>query len=378
MLNPISSPTYRRDLSGTDLNSIQDITRQIQDSITSTLSQTFGATSSSGSIASFFDSLTDSFTRITQDAIELLTYQQQIGSAGRKKSESRGQTQSTTQTVTQPITTAQANTKTKTTTTGQTESQSRIRTRASSGSSSKTQTVSSGTDTTVALKYGGIVIKSYQNDYDINQSGQVGNPDNWQDDIDISAGQHDYDYDNDGAIDGKSSDISQLTSSLIKNRSFEQAESQIASQLGLNFANGTQVDFHFSDRLFPTSASADGVTGVTVSTSNPAIIMDLDEIMIKKNGVDQKVIVHEMTHAMMYSQLDSDNQPAWFMEGAAVYAANQGDEKIASALQTGSWNLKSLEEINNSSGFGITNYAESYMAFKYIESFYGQDKIKEL
>lgn len=335
---------YMQKLNQTNRYSILEFTRRIENSVSATLNETFF--SSSSSTGSIFDNLSESFSQLTQNIIDLQTYNRQVASKGKTQSTGTGQA-------------------------------------SGSGQSAQTKLLNlpqmvSPDGTLIKLKNGSVTIKNYNNDYDINQSGSIGNLDNWQDDIDISSKQHDYDYNNDGKIDGKSEDISRLVNQIVKDRSFERAESQITGQLGLNLREGTHVEFYFSDRLFPSSQSTDGVTGLTVSTENPKIMMDLDEIMIQQQGVNQKVLVHEMTHAMMYSQLKSDNQATWFMEGAAVYTAGQGDDKITAALRTGNWNLKSLETLSNSATFDITGYAESYMAFKYIENFYGKDKIKQL
>ncbi len=227
----------------------------------------------------------------------------------------------------------------------------------------------------VDLQYGTVEIKPYDQDYDINQSGQIGNYDNWGDDIDISAGQHDYDFNNDGRADGRRTDIDSLVQSIQANRYLQKSEAAIAGKLGLRGSSNLKIELYFSDRIMPNS-SADGITGLTVSTDSPKIMIDLDEVFTKKRGFDLKVLTHEMTHALMYDKLKNDNQSAWFMEGAAVYSAGQGQEKISAAFRSGGLKLRGLDSLNQSVG-DISGYAESYLAFEYIDQFYGSAKVKE-
>ncbi len=230
-------------------------------------------------------------------------------------------------------------------------------------------------DTVLELQYGKVVFKDYDRDYDINESGEIGNKDNFGDDIDISRTQHDYDFNNDGVVDGNSTTIKKIKDEIINNHYFEKGENNIYGKLGIIPDRNFKVNVYFSDKLFSNEKYLDGVRALTVSSDDPKILLDLDEIVTKGNGVNPQVITHELTHAIMYSKLKNDNQAAWFMEGAAVYAAGQGNEKIYYALKSGGPVLRGLQNLEGDIK-DIKGYAEAYLAFDYIEKFYGKDAVK--
>lgn len=88
----------------------------------------------------------------------------------------------------------------------------------------------------------------------------------------------------------------------------------------------------------------------------------------------EKVFAHELTHAMLNDALGGSAAsviPPWFHEGLAVYAADQGEKMLKSYVYSNSG--FAAERLLNGldSPHGALDYAEDYLAFRYIESRYG-------
>ncbi len=88
----------------------------------------------------------------------------------------------------------------------------------------------------------------------------------------------------------------------------------------------------------------------------------------------EKVLAHELVHAMLNDSLGAEAStklPLWFHEGLAVYGADQGEQMLKSYVyQTGATDdsiiTNGLE--NHTSAL---DYAEDYLAFKYIYKKHG-------
>lgn len=89
----------------------------------------------------------------------------------------------------------------------------------------------------------------------------------------------------------------------------------------------------------------------------------------------EKVLAHELTHAMINDAIGGQAAmvlPRWFHEGLAVYGAEQGDQMLKSYVyQTSGFSSSQLLnglEIHDSA----FDYAEDFLAFKYIYKKRGQ------
>jgi hypothetical protein len=113
------------------------------------------------------------------------------------------------------------------------------------------------------------------------------------------------------------------------------------------------------------------------STESGSIKQEL-KINLKAYEQDEfnlgKVLAHELVHAMMNDSLGAEASiklPLWFHEGLAVWGAEQGEPMLKSYVyqygsSVDSVILNGLEEHSNA-----LDYAEDYLAFKYIYKKHG-------
>lgn len=90
----------------------------------------------------------------------------------------------------------------------------------------------------------------------------------------------------------------------------------------------------------------------------------------------EKVFAHELVHAMLNDALGAEAAgvvPVWFHEGLAVYGADQGEQMLRSYIEMHpSHPEKAL--LNGLDGpHGALDYAEDYLAFRYIYSAFGNN-----
>lgn len=93
-----------------------------------------------------------------------------------------------------------------------------------------------------------------------------------------------------------------------------------------------------------------------------------------------RVFAHELVHAMLNDSLggQSTDLPVWFHEGLAVYGANQG-EKMVAAYVARFPHASSSYFINGLEGpHGALDYAEDYLAFKYVHDQHGVNSLQGL
>jgi hypothetical protein len=83
----------------------------------------------------------------------------------------------------------------------------------------------------------------------------------------------------------------------------------------------------------------------------------------------EKVFAHELVHAMMNDAIGGEAArylPTWFQEGLAVFGADQG-EKMVKAYAHRTYGMGEGTLINGLEGpHGALDYAEDYLAMKYI------------
>jgi hypothetical protein len=92
-----------------------------------------------------------------------------------------------------------------------------------------------------------------------------------------------------------------------------------------------------------------------------------------------KVFAHELVHAMLNDSLGdrSGELPVWFHEGLAVYGANQGEQMVETYVSR--YGLRPDKLINGLEGpHGALDYAEDYLAFKYIHDRHGVNSLHNL
>src|SRR5205823_2966292 len=91
-----------------------------------------------------------------------------------------------------------------------------------------------------------------------------------------------------------------------------------------------------------------------------------------------KVLAHELVHAMMNDAIGGEAAlvlPVWLHEGLAVYGSEQGEQMLDSYLKA--FPDRSAEQfINGLEGpHGALDYAEDYLAIKYIHDVHGVNSL---
>jgi hypothetical protein len=118
---------------------------------------------------------------------------------------------------------------------------------------------------------------------------------------------------------------------------------------------------------------------VQLSSNETGIIQTLNinlEAYDRESFDFKKVFAHEMVHAMLNDQLGAEAAmvfPVWLHEGLAVYGSNQGESMVLSYVSQlgGSAERRILTGLEGS--HGGYDYAEDYLALKYLVSKHGQN-----
>ncbi|MCB4756152.1 MAG: hypothetical protein LHV69_03815 [Elusimicrobia bacterium] len=98
----------------------------------------------------------------------------------------------------------------------------------------------------------------------------------------------------------------------------------------------------------------------------------------KENFDFDKVLAHELVHAMLNDALGAEAAlllPVWLHEGLAVYGAGQGEKMLKNYVyRTSGWSEAKI--LNGLEGpHGALDYAEDYLAIKYIYEKHGQNSL---
>lgn len=150
----------------------------------------------------------------------------------------------------------------------------------------------------------------------------------------------------------------------------------IAGKTGLNFQDGWNhpITVGFTDEVPWGTESV--LAYVQLFETQIGIAQELRVNLgayTKKSFDFEKVFSHELTHAVLNDSLGGMAArviPVWFHEGLAVYAAEQGEKMFKSYVYANSGFADGM--LNGLDGpHTALDYAEDYLAFKYIEHRYG-------
>lgn len=155
----------------------------------------------------------------------------------------------------------------------------------------------------------------------------------------------------------------------------------IAVRLGLHFEEGWQypLTIQFVD------GSPNGVENVLAYVELGRSSRGIEQVLnINLEAYDaeqfnfRKVYAHELVHAMMNDAIGAQaalKLPVWFHEGLAVYGSDQGEQMVADYHQR--FTDMSNEAMINGLGGPHTalDYAEDYLAFKYIYAKHGSNAL---
>lgn len=186
---------------------------------------------------------------------------------------------------------------------------------------------------------------------------------------------------NDSAVNG--ADAEKLVSYL-KKWWLSEANSRISSEYGLSIGSNTNLNIIFADDLGSAAALVKGSyfidptspTGLTGKGMNLELQIDLSDsgpVSGENPGsfpqyVD-RVIAHEMVHAVMASTMNFGELPTWFKEGAAEFI-HGADERLKYTIHDNGGNDTGLSKVMNSISSTWTgsqeNYSVAYVAVRYM------------
>jgi hypothetical protein len=98
----------------------------------------------------------------------------------------------------------------------------------------------------------------------------------------------------------------------------------------------------------------------------------------RENYNFEKVFAHELVHAMVNDAIGAQAAlvlPIWLHEGLAVYGANQGEQMVRSYVYQYFDNAEHRLVKGLESPHGALNYAEDYLAIKYIHDKHGVNSL---
>lgn len=186
---------------------------------------------------------------------------------------------------------------------------------------------------------------------------------------------------NDSTVNG--ADAEKLVSYL-KKWWLSEAESRISSEYGLSLPSNTNLKVIFADDLGSAAALVRGSylvdptspTGITGKGMNLELHIDLSDsgpVSGDNPGsfpqyVD-RVIAHEMVHAVMASTMNFGELPTWFKEGAAEFI-HGADERLKYTIHNNGGGDTGLSTIMNSINTAWSgsqeDYSVSYVAIRYM------------
>jgi hypothetical protein len=154
-----------------------------------------------------------------------------------------------------------------------------------------------------------------------------------------------------------------------------------AVKLGMNFRDGWQYPFEIKFVDDSPFGVENVLAYVQIYSDGVAIKQDLN---INLGAYDrepfnfEKVFAHELTHAMLNDAIGAEATmilPVWLHEGLAVYAADQGETMVKSYAHKFS-GFAARQMLNGlEGGHGALDYAEDYLAVKYIYAKHGPNSL---
>ena len=171
----------------------------------------------------------------------------------------------------------------------------------------------------------------------------------------------------------------------LQNRWISQAEALIENYYGLVGAGDLNLNFiSTSDQSLARVDSVYANNGQTAS--NVTLTINIANFITSPNGIApqyyDRVIAHEMVHAVMARNMDSRKLPGWFNEGVAEFI-HGADERVSFDIAT----LSSQENFNGlfkttvGSPNSSAGYSVSYIAVKLLDKTirdYGGQGIKDV
>lgn len=156
------------------------------------------------------------------------------------------------------------------------------------------------------------------------------------------------------------------------------AYKEITAVLGPDYSDQTGIRLLFTDEKNEEYGKDCDSHSIVVTKENTQIIVFFVEHYFAGEYSLQKKITHELVHAVMRKKLNEEKYsalPKWFREGAALYIAGQGDDRIKFLCSVYVYNLPAMVKGLSKTTGGFGEYAEFYLAFKYIESKFGAESI---
>ncbi len=152
-----------------------------------------------------------------------------------------------------------------------------------------------------------------------------------------------------------------------------QTELNLSVRTGLNFQEGWQyqLTIRFVDDIPPGLENA--LAWVQLGGDDKGHFAQFLNVNLAAYSREkfnfEKVFAHELTHAMVNDSLGGPAAlvlPIWFHEGIAVFAANQGDQMVE--VYANQFYPNAAQQILNGldGPHGALDYAEDYLAFKYV------------
>lgn len=164
----------------------------------------------------------------------------------------------------------------------------------------------------------------------------------------------------------------------------QQSVDRIATEFGLTSSGRDfTVDFDtFTDGAGGTLARVTaGVAGGVGNISNLTLQLDMSDFVdvTTPNGGTgpfyyDRIIAHEVVHAVMFDQTDTTLIDTWFMEGAAEFI-HGADERVAGDASGFAVNkaasLAATVDLTGAWGGGSADYSVGYLAVRFIHSLAG-------
>lgn len=169
-------------------------------------------------------------------------------------------------------------------------------------------------------------------------------------------------------------EIKRVWNNSLKNSILETTEQSVARAYGVGARVGTPLKISYEGSLEgnPNAAAWVNITKTSDYPYSASLELAISDMVLYFDSFlwisKERIIAHEMTHAMMSSagiNLTSNGFiPYWFVEGSAEYLAG-GNERLLSDLENdGSKNLlKAIDGKQSGSSF----YSVGYLATKYLD-----------
>lgn len=174
-----------------------------------------------------------------------------------------------------------------------------------------------------------------------------------------------------GFVDKSAEDIVQQ----LRDSWLATAEQLVADQYGL-VAEGEPLEIKTeSSGVGGVAAYVQYAIGPDGKATNMSLNIDVDDFSPAVNGTNggtaplysDRIIAHEMVHAVMASTMDTTGLPTWFKEGVAEYI-HGADERLKSDLTN--YTAQELVDMVADGGWASdsAHYSAAYAAIKYFDS----------